>query len=1023
MATTKAALKTSYNSEHIETQRFPHNVRASAAMYIGGVDAYGRWTITKELLDNGADEFMAGRNDAVFLHFDEDGSYWVWDNGHGIPQGTKTFKLNLNGKDTVQKMPTMQAVFGELHTSGKYRSEAYAVSIGSHGVGSKGTNATSEYFDVVTCFEGAWYSIGFKKGELISPVKAAKAPKAPNGKILKKGTLIHFKPDMTIFTAKSFPPSMAVEWAEIMAYMNPGLKITLSSKKNTKTYFSSKGPQEYIEHRMEKLKVEGERLMFTHKDDLSDIVIAFANFDGCDLRGMTNSVTNNQGGKHVDSVTSALYAGLKPFIKTKKVQGKPVPAFREADLKEGLVGLVNAKLHKAQFSSQDKAKLTDDRMGKEFQVALTTATTKFFKDNKALAQRLADRATKMNELKNKFTMSKKAAASLNAVKRNGLPAKYAAFDSRTKIPDRELFIVEGDSAGGCFVGSTKVRLINGKSRRFDDMVAAHARGVKQYGYAYDIKNEQIQVIEFDEPRITKYVKELVEVTLSNGEVIQCTLDHPWLTRQGVYVPAVRLEEGDRLMPHTEIFENGRRNVISPKTTEVSVVSVRRIKLKKPIPVYDATVPKYHNFALDCGVYVHNTVKEARFPYQAVLPLKGKIMNALKDKAGKTLESEEIINILAAIGYDVKAADPYSKLTLGKIICLADPDPDGPFVGDTKIRMRDQDEVVADLEIGDLAHKYTASGVAFEVPVWTGGNVQWKSATARLERNVDTLVALEIADTKYKVSEDHKFLCHVTRAMYGRETLESQFKDLVYVAAKNLKIGDRVYLPSNNGSRSPAEADKFTKLGFAPVSKLRIQKLSEPVPVYCLTVNGYHNFILPSGIVSSNCHINSLLLTLFYRYLPELFSRGMVYVANSPEFYAIHKGQLMTGDTLSVVQKKLAKAKAPASTVVNHIKGWGEIDSNLMRILAMDPETRKLIKIKAIESDDKVDFIRLMNDDTNFRRKMLGLPDPLTKDGENEQVKKKIPRKAVEGSSLARKDNTDIRKGTRRVPKAVCRFLL
>src|SRR5271156_3858735 len=106
--------KSTYSSEHIETQRFPASVRNSAAMYIGGVDAYGLWTITKELLDNGADEFMAGRNDSVFLHFDADGSYWVWDNGHGIPQGLKTFKLNLNGKEVVQKMPTMQAVFGEL---------------------------------------------------------------------------------------------------------------------------------------------------------------------------------------------------------------------------------------------------------------------------------------------------------------------------------------------------------------------------------------------------------------------------------------------------------------------------------------------------------------------------------------------------------------------------------------------------------------------------------------------------------------------------------------------------------------------------------------------------------------------------------------------------------------------------------------------------------------------------------------------------------------------------------------------
>ncbi|BAG41779.1 type IIA topoisomerase [Ralstonia phage phiRSL1] len=816
--------QTKYDSTSIETQRFPHNVRASPAMYIGGVDAYGLWTVTKELLDNGADEFMAQRNDAVFLHFDADGSYWVWDHGHGIPQGVKTFKLNLNGKVVTQKMPTMQAVFGELHTSGKYRSEAYAVSIGSHGVGSKGTNATAEYFDVWTLYEGRWSSIKFKKGELAQPVKECSAPKLPTGKPLKKGTLIHFKPDASIFSVKSFPPSMAVEWATVMSYMNPGLSIHLSSKKGAKTYLSKKGPQEYIEHRLAALKTEGERQMFVHHDDLSDVVLAFTNYDGCDIRGMTNSVTNGQGGKHVDSVTGAVYAGLKPWIKTKKVKEdgkvKVVPAFRETDLKEGLVGLVNAKLHKAQFSSQDKARLTDNRLGKDYEEAITKKFVAFFKENKALAQRLCDRATKLNELKTKFTMSKKAAATLNAVKRNGLPAKYAAFNSDTKVHDRELFLVEGDSAGG-------------------------------------------------------------------------------------------------------------------------------------------------------------SLKDARLPYQAVLPLKGKVLNALKDNKGKALESDEIINILAAIGYDTKAADPLSKLTVGKIICLADPDPDGPFVADTQVRFRykrtanDGQPQLATIEC--LAEMANTPGQEFEVPVYVNGKEQWAPATAQLERNVDTLVSMEIGGHKYKVSEDHKFLVIRTPSTRNREGLTFS-EHLCFMRAADMNIGDRVYAPHmEQGRRDYNRQDKTSGHGFMAVNKLRVQKQSAPVPVYCLTVPRHHHFLLPSGVVSSNCHINSLLLGLFYKYLPDLFDKGMVYVSAAPEFYSIYKDQLVTGDTLSAVQVKLKKLKAPTSTAIHHLKGWGEASENLMRVLAADPATRRLIKIKAISHDDKVDFVKVMNEDVEYRRRMLGLP--------------------------------------------------
>ncbi|MDN3109727.1 hypothetical protein P0E68_13740, partial [Enterococcus faecalis] len=149
--------------------------------------------------------------------------------------------------------------------------------------------------------------------------------------------------------------------------------------------------------------------------------------------------------------------------------------------------------------SQDKAKLSDDRAGPEFEAMLVAEATKFFNGNKALAQRIADRATRMNELKSKFTMSKKAASDLNKIKRQGLPAKYASYDLKTKVEHRELFLLEGDSAAG-------------------------------------------------------------------------------------------------------------------------------------------------------------KVREARFPYQAILPLRGKVLNAMRQPE-KALESEEILNILAAIGYDVNAADP------------------------------------------------------------------------------------------------------------------------------------------------------------------------------------------------------------------------------------------------------------------------------------------------------------------------------------------------------------------------------
>ena len=505
-------MKTKYDSSSIDTLKFPDLIRRNVSMYLGSSDEHGRWLIARELLDNGLDEALAGRNNAVAFLEMKDGSYWVLDNGAGIPQGTKITTINVNGKPVKSKMPTMQAIFSEMHTSGKYRSDAYQVSVGSHGCGSKGTNATSDIFEVYTCFESNWYSIKFAKGLLTEPVKQLKkAPIGPTGKPLKKGTAIHFKPDASIFSGKSsIDLKFAHQWGEITSYLTPGFAVLIVDKKGKQTkYFSKEGPNEYVTKILEQLKAEAEADRFIFKNELCDIVVAFSNAEGLNIRGYTNGLYNSQGGKHVDSVCNAILAALKPYAKKKQT----LSAY---DVREGLVGIVNMKLHKAEFSSQDKARLTDLRAGKEFEESLIDQFNKFFKGNKALAGRLCEKASKLSALRTQFKANKKVVQALNAAKRKGMPSKYAPYDNRTKIQDRELLIVEGESASG-------------------------------------------------------------------------------------------------------------------------------------------------------------GLREKRKPYQALAPLKGKIINSLKT-GDKVLESEEVIMILGALGFDPKATDPLKKLQVQKIICLADPDP-------------------------------------------------------------------------------------------------------------------------------------------------------------------------------------------------------------------------------------------------------------------------------------------------------------------------------------------------------------
>lgn len=782
-----------YTSESIKVLSGLDGVRKNPSMYIGSTDGDGLFLILRELMDNVVDEFIANRSKVLKVAITDSG-YWAYNDGPGIPQGIKKINVHVSGKDVISKVPTMQAIFGMLHTSGK-QSEAYKRSVGVHGVGAKGSNALSDKFQVWTNYKDEWHHIGFSKGKLKTKgVVSEKPPKSPFGKI-KEGTLIYFEPDFSIFSAKKFKTSMLKTWAEIASYLNPKFRILISYKGKEKEYYSKEGPSEFLEKRIKDLGCEEiSKAMFDYKSELADVVVKFTTLDGSSLEGFTNGLKNNEGGTHVNTVYSALFKEVKKFAKKKE-------KVTLSEFKEGIVGIVNAKLSGAKFSSQAKVKLTDERMDSDFAKLLEPTIQKFFKKHKKLARLICVRCTKLSEVKSKFKASKKVLQELNKVKRIGMPAKYAPYQPSSKVEDRELFIVEGDSAAG-------------------------------------------------------------------------------------------------------------------------------------------------------------KIKGVRGPNQAILPLKGKILNVLKPKGAKALESKDVIYILGAMGFDPKAKDPYAKLQTNKIICFADPDPDGPFVGNTPIQIIDGGNT-GTYPIEDLI------GKQFHVMSYDGLNAVPKPATALHVKDTKELIQIQIGKSKYQTDPDHKWaLAHYRTYELSEGTITKQ-DGLHYKCSKDLKAGDRIISPYSKSK------DLSSGIPFEMVSKTKKIFLDKEVPVYCLNVKDTHNFILPGGHVSSNCHINTLLLTLFYKYMPKLFDLGKIYVMDAPEFYAYHKDDLVSGDTVSEVQKQLKKLKAKANTPIRHIKGWGEVNERELLHFAINKETRKLIRITYDKESDK-DFTRLMNEDVNFRRELIGI---------------------------------------------------
>ena len=443
-------------------------VRKRPAMYIGSTGEMGLHHLVWEVVDNSVDEAMAGYCDEINVVVHDDNSVTVTDNGRGIP-------VDMHA---TEKKPAAEVVMTVLHAGGKFDSETYKVSGGLHGVGVSVVNALSDWLDLEIWRDGEVWEQSYEKGVPTSKLKSS-------GKTKKTGTKVTFHADPSIFDTVNYSYDTLQQRLRELAFLNKGLKITLEDERsNKKTEFRiTGGISEFVKHlnrgketlHDSPIYIEGRRgqvdieIALQYNDSYAENIFAFA-----------NTINTVDGGTHLAGFRSSLtrtinyYAGQLGTLKDQK----DAVSITGDDVREGLVAVVSVKLPQPQFEGQTKGKLNSDIKGL-VESLVNERLGEYFDKHSSIARRIIGKCIDAARAREAARKARELTRRKSALDSSGLPGKLA--DCQERDPSRcELFIVEGESAGGSAKGGRdrryqailplKGKILNVEKARYDKML-------------------------------------------------------------------------------------------------------------------------------------------------------------------------------------------------------------------------------------------------------------------------------------------------------------------------------------------------------------------------------------------------------------------------------------------------------------------------------------------------------------------------------------------------------------------------